>query len=85
MNDILVHCMTKDEHNERLCKVLPCLQDNGMTLKKDKCVFGNQGAKFLGHIIDQEQIHDAAAKVKVVQDTEPQKLSSAIMDRNFRK
>ncbi|XP_064488339.1 uncharacterized protein LOC135400436 [Ornithodoros turicata] len=71
MDDILVHAKTREEHDDRVRKVLARLQDYGVTLSKDKCVFGVQRAKFLGHIIDEEGIHPDDTKVKAIQDMKP--------------
>ncbi|XP_064468672.1 uncharacterized protein K02A2.6-like [Ornithodoros turicata] len=71
MDDILVHAKTREEHDDRVRKVLARLQDYGVTLNKDKCVFGVQRVKFLGHIIDQEGIHPDDTKVKAIQDMKP--------------
>lgn len=66
MDDVLVVGNTKHEHDERLRKVLSKIEENGLTLNKDKCEFGVERVKFLGHIIDKEGIHVDPEKEKAI-------------------
>lgn len=56
IDDILIHAPTVEEHNKILKEVLSRIQNEGITLNKDKCVFGVQSLTFLGHIISPEGI-----------------------------
>ena len=56
IDDILVHGTSKAEHDRNLEAALKCIQSAGITLNKDKCEFGKETIKFLGHVINAEGI-----------------------------
>ena len=64
MDDILIHGSNQQEHNECLIAVLEQLQKFHVTLNKEKCVFSTSSVKFLGHVIDQEDIKPDPEKVQ---------------------
>jgi hypothetical protein len=66
MDDILVHGKTKEEHDERLRKVLRRLSDLGMTLNSEKCKFALSSVLFLGHVIDGQGIRPDPDKVSAI-------------------
>ena len=67
MDDVLVHGKTLEEHDERLMKVLSQLNDLGMTLNSEKCMFAHHSVKFLGHVIDRNGIHPDSNKVAAIE------------------
>ena len=67
MDDILIHGKTQEEHNERLSKVLQCLQEAGLTLNSEKCLFSQPSVKFLGHCIDSSGVRPDPDKVSAIQ------------------
>lgn len=56
-DDILVYGESTEEHDQRLLKVLQKLLAAGITLNKDKCIFGVTEVKYLGHVINEEGVH----------------------------
>ena len=56
IDDTLVFEHTREEHDRRLTAVLTNLETAEVTLYKDKCSFGQESLKFLGHIINKEGI-----------------------------
>ena len=66
MDDILVIGKDKEEHDERLVKVLNRLKDSGITLNQDKCVFSTTRLHYLGQVIDADGIRKDPAKVKAI-------------------
>ena len=66
MDDILVHGRTKQEHNQRLRKVLQRLGDLGMTLHSEKCKFAQSSVLFLGHVIDGQGIRPDPDKILAI-------------------
>lgn len=52
--DIMVFGKTKEEHDERLKRVLETLTRKGVTLNKEKCVLGKNEIVFLGFRISDE-------------------------------
>ena len=66
MDDILIHGSNQQEHSECLIAVLEQLQKFHVTLNKEKCVFSTSSVKFLGHVIDQENIKPDPEKVQAI-------------------
>ena len=66
MDDVLIHGTTREEHDERLEKVLQRLQELGMTLNSEKCQFAKKSIKFLGHVIDSTGIRPDPSKVSAI-------------------
>ena len=67
IDDTLVFGHTNDEHDRRLT-VLTRLETAGVTLNKDKCSFGQESLKFLGHVIDKEGIRPDPDKTAAIWD-----------------
>lgn len=49
LDDIMVWGRNSEEHNRRLNALLARLQDYGILLNEEKCVFGVCQLEFLGH------------------------------------
>ena len=67
LDDIIIFGKTLEEHNQRLVAVITKLQSAGVKLSKNKCHFGKESVKFLGHIISKKGIEtdpDKTAKIK---------------------
>ena len=57
MDDVLIFGWDKTEHGNRLTAVLTTLQSAGVTLNKDKCLFGQDRLlTILGHVVDKNGI-----------------------------
>lgn len=73
---MLVYGDTQTAHDARLWKVLKRLQENGVTLKPEKCEFSKDSVKFLGQIINAEGVRADPNKVKaVISMEEPRDIS----------
>ena len=59
---------TREEHDERLSKVLQHLQELSMTLNSEKCYFAQTSVKFLGHVVDSSGIKPDPGKVSAILD-----------------
>jgi len=68
LDDILITGRTDAEHIETLDKVLSRLEDAGLRLKRNKCVFMAESVDYLGHRIDQEGLHPTEEKLEAVRD-----------------
>ena len=68
IDDILVTGDSNESHLANLREVLVRLEDAGLRLKKNKCVFMAPSVTYLGHKIDGEGLHPIAEKVKAVND-----------------
>lgn len=49
IDNILVHGITQQEHDQRLMAVLESLHKANVTLNKDKCQFSRHSVTFLGN------------------------------------
>ena len=66
MDNVLIFGCTAAEHNARLNKELRQVEAAGATLNKEKCSFGLDRLKFLGHIIDKNGISADPEKVTAI-------------------
>ena len=66
MDDVLIFGCTEAEHDVRLNEVLRRVEAAGATLNKEKCSFGLERLKFLGHIIDKDGISADPEKVAAI-------------------
>ena len=67
MDDILIFGKCKAEHDNRLHAVLQRLQQAGITLNREKCLFSQSSVKFVGHLVGQGEVKPDSDKVKVIQ------------------
>ena len=51
IDDIVVFSRNGREHVQHLREVLGALQKNGLTMKREKCLFGRTRLQYLGHVI----------------------------------
>ena len=65
-DDVLVYAETQSTHDGRLWKVLKRLEENGVTLKTEKCEFSKSSVKFLGQVIDAQGVRADPNKIKAV-------------------
>lgn len=56
IDDILIHAPTMEKHNQILYEVLKRIEAEGITLNKEKCIFGSQSLTFLGHQISSKGV-----------------------------
>jgi len=66
MDDILVYADTEEGHDNTVKEVLRRLQENGLAVSPEKCVWKTQEVEFLGYIIGQEGIKMSLEKVEAV-------------------
>ena len=66
IDDILITGCTEEEHLRTLDKVLQILEDAGLRLKKEKCVFMVPSVEYLGHSISKEGLQPTAEKVRAI-------------------
>ena len=66
VDDILVVGGNQAEHDERLRAVLDSLQQEGLTLNQDKCLFSVAKLEYLGQVIDGQGIRKDPSKVQAI-------------------
>lgn len=66
LDDILITGKNRSEHLDRLHQVLLKLQDAGLTLQKEKCVFFKDEVNYLGYVINKDGLHKSPQKIKAM-------------------
>ena len=69
LDDILITVASKEDHLHNLEKLLSRLQEYGIRVNANKCVFMQSSVEYLGYIIDCEGLHTSLKKVKAIQET----------------
>lgn len=54
LDDLIVFGRTLEEHEERLLKVLDRLEEEGLKVSLDKCLFGRTSVTYVGHVVSQD-------------------------------
>ena len=60
-----------EEHDRRLTAVLERLKEKEVALNPQKCEFGKQSFKFLGHILDDNGVRPDPDKMSAIRQTHP--------------
>jgi len=68
MDDILIYTKTRAEHDQRVRETLRILQENGLAVAADKCVWRTTEVEFLGYILSREGVKMVQEKVQAVLD-----------------
>ena len=68
IDDIIVTAATDEEHLAALEEVLRRLEEAGLRLRRNKCVFLASSVEYLGHRIDAQGLHPTDGKVRAVQE-----------------
>ncbi|XP_056132888.1 uncharacterized protein K02A2.6-like, partial [Lampris incognitus] len=66
LDDILVSGPDEQTHLKALDDVLMRLEEYGLHVKKDKCMFFQESVEYLGHIIDAAGLHKSPEKERAV-------------------
>ncbi|GKA08590.1 putative reverse transcriptase domain-containing protein, partial [Tanacetum coccineum] len=68
IDDILIYSKNKQEHEEHLKIILELLKKEELYANFSKCEFWIPKVRFLGHVIDNKDIHVDPAKIESVKD-----------------
>ncbi|GFT32400.1 retrovirus-related Pol polyprotein from transposon 17.6 [Trichonephila clavipes] len=68
LDDIIVFSETFEDHLIRLRLVLKCLQEAGLKLNSNKCLFAAQEVKILGHLVSSNGVRPDPDKIKAVRN-----------------
>ena len=63
-DDIIIHGRTVEEHDSRLRKTLECICEKGLTLNREKCVFGMSQLTFMGYLLSSKGIGPTESRVE---------------------
>ena len=66
LDDVVVFSTTFEQHLQRLRAVLDALRTAGLSLKPEKCHFGYEELKFLGHVVSSDGIRPDPDKTRAV-------------------
>ena len=66
IDDILVYTSTGAEHIGHVNEVLEVLQQNGLTAKPSKCVWGVETVEYLGHRIGKREVAVPEARTEAI-------------------
>ena len=66
MDDVLVFGASQEQHDHNLKAVLKQLRASGVTLNPAKCEFSMISVKFLGHLLDKNEINADSNKTETV-------------------
>ena len=68
IDDILIHALTEEQHDDRLRRVLDRCLEVGLKMNREKCNIKCTEVKYLGHIISAEGLQPDPTKVDVIQN-----------------
>ena len=66
IDDILIASRDHAEHHHHLRQVLTLLQENGLTINKEKSILGESSVSFLGHMVSKNGITPMPNKVEAI-------------------
>jgi len=66
MDDILVYADREKKHDDTVREVLKRLQNNGLAISPEKCVWKTQEVEFLSYIIGRDGIRMSEEKVEAI-------------------
>lgn len=68
LDDVLITGKTNEDHMRSLDTVLTRIQEAGLLLKKEKCLFMEKSVAYLGHTIDANGLHPITEKVEAIRE-----------------
>ena len=71
VDDTCVYSADWDQHLKDLEAVLARFREHGLHLRLDKCKFGCESVRYLGHVISSKGVHTDPAVIKDVRDARP--------------
>ena len=71
LDDILVHNVTEEDHINTLHQIFQKLEQNGLSLALDKCVFGKSEVDYLGYRVTSSGIRPLSRKIEAVTKIPP--------------
>ena len=78
LDNIVVHGPDTETHNRRLHQTIERLQECGLTLNAEKCLFNTDRLVFMGMLLSEKGIGPTADRVKAVLEVEEPKSASDV-------
>lgn len=73
VDDVIIYSGTWVDHLRDLDRVLQRIEEAGLSIRLNKCQFGQQQVKYLGHVIDATGHHTDPAKIEAITKLKPPK------------
>ncbi|XP_058817909.1 uncharacterized protein K02A2.6-like [Topomyia yanbarensis] len=67
LDDIVVFGSSKQEHDNRLQTLLKRLEEYGVLLNHQKCIYGVSELEFLGHVLSKKGVSPTESRMKAIQ------------------
>ena len=71
MDDLLIYTEDQKEHQEIVSEVLKRLNDNGMAISLDKCVWEADKVEYLGYLVSEQGLLPLPKKVEAITKLQP--------------
>ena len=71
VDNVLVYGATRQEHDERLNKVLQRIKEAGLKLNEGKCEFARSELEYFGHIISKDGVKPTQERVRALREMDP--------------
>ena len=68
MDDVMIYSKSTEDHETHLRKCLGVCRQEGLKLKRSKCVFFRDAIEFVGFWVDKDGLHTEASKVEAVRE-----------------
>lgn len=68
LDDTLVASSNPDNHSRHLHALFSCLQENGLNVKPERCLYSQTRLNFLGHHVDSSSIKPLASGVTAIKE-----------------
>lgn len=76
LDDIVVFGSTKAEHDKRVAALMKRMEEYGILLNQQKCIFGAEEIEFLGHVLSAKGVQATESRIAAVQNfREPKTLA----------
>jgi rubrerythrin len=56
IDDVLIYTETEEEHDKLVKEVLKRLEENGLVIFPEKCIWASNKVEFLGYIVETEYV-----------------------------
>ncbi|KAI8516325.1 hypothetical protein Bbelb_049060 [Branchiostoma belcheri] len=77
-DDVIIHGRGNREHDERLHHALDKIQQAGLTVNPEKCLFRVPKLTFFGHVVTPDGIKPSDEKIAAIQDAEAPKTAGEV-------
>lgn len=73
MDDLIIHGKTQKQHDKHLRCILDRIEQAGLKIIKEKCIFRQKKLHFLGHVIDERGVRPDPGEVRAIAELQAPK------------